>query len=79
MGYASIATLRDMEVAKSMRLSKIFPALSCGVPVIYSGHGEAADVILENECGITVSSESPDKLVTAIKKLASDSASRDKM
>lgn len=79
ISYASIATLRDIEVAKSMRLSKIFPALSCGVPVIYSGYGEAADLIHENGCGVTVTPESPDTLATAIKKLASDGASRDNM
>ena len=45
ISYASVATLRKIEVAKSMRLSKIFPSLSCGVPVIYSGDGEAADLI----------------------------------
>ena len=44
IAFASIATLRNIEVAKGMRLSKIFPSLSCGVPVIYSGFGEAADL-----------------------------------
>ena len=29
IGYASIAVLRDMEVARSMRLSKVYPSLSC--------------------------------------------------
>src|ERR1043166_1316754 len=38
--YASIATLRNMDVAKGMRLSKIFPSINCGVPVIYSATGE---------------------------------------
>ena len=37
IAYASIATLRKMNVAESMRLSKVFPSLSCGVPVIYAG------------------------------------------
>src|SRR5439155_11600544 len=37
VAYAALATLRNVPVAKGMRLSKIFPALSCGVPVIYSG------------------------------------------
>ena len=70
--YASIATLRDVEVAKAMRLSKIFPSLSCGVPVIYSGHGEAADVISTHQCGICVRPEDPEKLAAAINRLASD-------
>ena len=77
--YASIATLRDVEVAKAMRLSKIFPSLSCGVPVIYSGHGEAADVISTHQCGICVRPEDPEKLAAAINRLASDVSARDAM
>lgn len=77
--YASIATLRDVEVAKAMRLSKIFPSLSCGVPVIYSGQGEAADVISTHQCGICVSPEDPEKLAAAINRLASDVSARDAM
>ena len=79
ISYASIATLRDMDVAKSMRLSKIFPSLSCGIPVIYAGYGEAADVIRQNQCGIVVIPENPEKLAVAIEQLASDSAGRDYM
>ncbi len=52
--YSSIATLRNIDVAKGMRLSKVFPSLSCGVPVIYSGVGEAADLIELNQCGLVV-------------------------
>src|SRR5206468_4414734 len=59
IAYASIATLRNMEVAKGMRLSKIFPSLSCAVPVIYAGEGEAADLLRDNGCGVTVAPEDP--------------------
>lgn len=67
--YASIATLRNMEVSKGMRLSKIFPSLSCSVPIIYSGEGEAADLILDSGSGIVTSPENPDQLVNAILEL----------
>lgn len=79
ISYASIATLRDVDVAKTMRLSKIFPSLSCGVPVIYAGHGEAADVLRENQCGIAVQPENPEKLAEAIKQLAADCSYRDQL
>jgi colanic acid biosynthesis glycosyl transferase WcaI len=71
IAFASIATLRNIEVAKGMRLSKIFPSLSCGVPVIYSGFGEAADLIRTTKCGIVVEPENPMLLAQAIKTLAS--------
>jgi len=70
--YASIATLRKIEVAKDMRLSKIFPSLSCGVPVIYSGFGEAAELIKTHKCGLAVEPERPTVLAQAIRTLASE-------
>ena len=71
IAYASIATLRNLEVAEKMRLSKIFPSLSCGVPVIYSGHGEAAELIRTIGCGMVVEPESPLLLAQAVRTLAS--------
>lgn len=79
ISYASIATLRNVEVAKSMRLSKVFPSLSCGVPVIYAGQGEVVDMIRENQCGMCVPPENHVLLASAIKRLASDGPSRDHM
>jgi colanic acid biosynthesis glycosyl transferase WcaI len=79
ISYASIATLRNLDVANQMRLSKVFPSLSCGVPVIYAGLGEAADVIRDNRCGVTVDPENPEKLAAAIEQLASDRVGRDVM
>jgi len=71
IAYASIATLRNLAVAERMRLSKVFPSLSCGVPVIYSGFGEAAELITKNNCGVVVAPENPTLLADAIKHLAS--------
>jgi glycosyltransferase involved in cell wall biosynthesis len=76
IAYASIATLRNIEVASAMRLSKIFPSLSCGVPVIYSGFGEAAELLTANQCGVTVEPEKPDLLARAIEGLASQPSLR---
>ena len=71
IAYASVATLRNIPVAQGMRLSKIFPSLSCAVPVIYSGFGEAADLITAHKCGIVVEPENPKLLAEAMVKLAS--------
>ncbi len=79
IAYASIATLCRMKVARDMRLSKIFPSLSCAVPVIYSGEGEAADLLTKHNCGIAVSPESPKELKNAIIDLAGDPVKREKM
>jgi glycosyltransferase involved in cell wall biosynthesis len=76
IAYASIATLRDLKVARAMRLSKIFPSLSCSVPVIYSGVGEAAELIQAHQCGLAVEPESPGALARAIRTLADDPGMR---
>jgi colanic acid biosynthesis glycosyl transferase WcaI len=72
ISYTSIATLRNIKVAEGMRLSKIFPSLSCGVPVIYSGFGEAADLIRANDCGLVVEPEKPQLLANAILRMSSE-------
>ena len=66
IAYAPIALLRDLPVAEMMRPAKIFPSLSCGVPVIYSGTGETAELLEEYECGIAVPPEDPESLASAI-------------
>ena len=77
--YASIATLRKMDVAKSMRLSKIFPSLSCGVPVIYAGRGEAADLLVTHGCGLVVEPEQPELLARMVLALAQDEQLRTRL
>ena len=79
VAYAAVATLRDIPVAQGMRLSKIFPALSCGVPVIYSGRGEAAELLNTHHCGIAVKPEDASALAQAITLLANSSSLRDEL
>jgi glycosyltransferase involved in cell wall biosynthesis len=79
VAYAALATLRNVPVAKGMRLSKIFPALSCGVPVIYSGEGEAADLIVLNRCGFTPPPEDAAALAQAMRFLARNPALRQQL
>ncbi len=76
---AAIATYRDMAVARRMRPAKLFPALSCGVPVIFSGSGESAELIARNECGIAVPPEDSAALAEAMMKLADDAALRQQL
>jgi len=72
IAYASIACLKNINVATQMRLSKIFPSLSCEVPVIYAGKGEAATIIDVNKCGLTVEPENPSELAKAILSLSAN-------
>jgi colanic acid biosynthesis glycosyl transferase WcaI len=76
IAWASVALLRNLEVARGMRLSKIFPSLACGVPVIYAGTGEAAELLVEHGCGEAIEPENPVALADAIERLAADPVRR---
>jgi glycosyltransferase involved in cell wall biosynthesis len=77
--YASLVVLKNMPIAKKMRLSKTIPPLSCGVPVIYAGLGEAAEILRNERCGVVVEPERPDKLAQAIRDLADRPQQRTEM
>lgn len=79
IAHASIACLKNINVANQMRLSKIFPSLSCEVPVIYSGKGEAAKIISSNNCGITVEPENPAELAKAILSIAENESYKNEL
>ena len=79
IAYASVATLRNMEVAKSMRLAKVFPSLSCAVPVLYAGVGETAELLEAHKCGVVVAPEKPALLAQAIAGLVADPSRRHDM
>ena len=79
IAYASLAILKDIEVARKMRLSKVFPALSCGVPVIFSGLGETPELLEQHAAGIVVPPGDPAGLACAIEDLADDRGRRDAM
>ena len=77
--YASIVVLRALEISKMMRLSKTIPPLSCGVPVLFSGWGETADIIDEYDAGIVCSPEDPKQLADSIEYLADHPEVREQM
>lgn len=77
ISYGFIVVLRDHPVAQKMRLSKTFPPLACGVPVIYAGVGESAEIIRNNGCGIVALPENPASLADAVVSLVDWPEKRD--
>jgi glycosyltransferase involved in cell wall biosynthesis len=67
---ATVVPLRKGELFKGTRPSKIFPALACASPVIFSGEGEMAQLLLENRCGIVVPPEDAPAFAEAVVRLA---------
>jgi glycosyltransferase involved in cell wall biosynthesis len=66
----SVVSLRNIELFKGARPSKIFPALASGVPVLYCGVGESAELIENNHCGIIAEPENPDDIAKKILECA---------
>jgi glycosyltransferase involved in cell wall biosynthesis len=77
--YSSLVVMKDIETAEKMRLSKTFPPLACGVPVLHSGRGEAADLLIEHDCGLCAPPDSPSELADAIRRLADQPELRDRL
>jgi glycosyltransferase involved in cell wall biosynthesis len=66
----SVVSLRNIELFKGARPSKIFPALASGVPVLYCGAGESAELIETNNSGIVAEPENPDDIASKILECA---------
>ncbi len=77
ISFGFIVVLRNIPAAQKMRLSKTFPPLACGVPVIYAGVGESAEIIRNNGCGIVVVPENPALLAEAVVSLVDAPEKRD--
>ncbi|MFT4414429.1 glycosyltransferase family 4 protein [Fredinandcohnia humi] len=65
----SIVSLRNIELFKGARPSKIFPAISTGTPVLYCGSGESAQILLDYNCGRIAPPEDPEGIAAEIKNL----------
>jgi glycosyltransferase involved in cell wall biosynthesis len=67
---ATVVPLRKGDLFKSTRPSKIFPSLACERPVILSGEGESAELLVEHRCGIVVPPEDGAAFADAVERLA---------
>ncbi|RHW37273.1 glycosyltransferase WbuB [Neobacillus notoginsengisoli] len=65
----SIVSLRDIDLFKGARPSKIFPAISTGTPVLYCGAGESVAILEEYNCGKIAPPENPEGIAAAIGSL----------
>jgi colanic acid biosynthesis glycosyl transferase WcaI len=72
ISWASVAVLRKLEIAKKMRLAKAIPPLACGVPLVFAGWGETAEIIDREAVGLRVEPENPQAIAAAIVRLADD-------
>ncbi len=66
MSVAGLSTLRDNPLFAGTRPAKIFAAMACARPVIYSGAGEGARLVAAVDAGPVVAPEDPAALAQAV-------------
>ena len=59
--------------------SKTFDYFSVGIPVVFAGEGDTADLLRESGAGITVTPGNASEMAAAVTRLADDKALRDQM
>jgi len=77
LSSASIVPLKKNKLFEGARPSKMFPAFGSAVPVIYSGEGEAAKLVLSSGGGVVVEPENSEELARAIVELKENPNLRD--
>lgn len=76
---ASIVTVIRSHHSQGARPSKMFSSLACGVPILYSGEGEGAEIVRRGGAGIIVEPESAQALARGMRQLAADREGRDRL
>jgi glycosyltransferase involved in cell wall biosynthesis len=79
LAAGSVVTLMKADLFVDALPSKLIASLSCGVAPIYAGAGEAADLLLKNQCGVVVDPEDSSALRSAIERLADDDLTRSRL
>src|SRR5579862_8277049 len=76
LASAAIVPLVKSNLMSGARPSKMFPALACGVPVLYCGEGEGARLIEDAGVGVVVEPQNPRAFAEAAIALLGDSERR---
>ena len=67
-----LVPLADRPIFSGARPSKMFELMGLGKPMLFCGRGEGAAIVSDNECGIVVPPECPERLAEAVRSLCSD-------
>jgi glycosyltransferase involved in cell wall biosynthesis len=68
----SLIPLKNIELFKTFIPSKMFEIMACGVPIVASLEGEAADILNESKAAKVVKPDNPDEITNAIIKIKDD-------
>ena len=79
LALASIVPLVDLPLMRGARPSKMFPSLACGIPVIYCGRGESAELLETAGAGVSVPPENAVALADEMRRMLADGERRQGM
>jgi glycosyltransferase involved in cell wall biosynthesis len=69
LAAAAVVSVRDIPQALSVRPSKLYPALASGIPVLYAGRGEGAELLRSADAGVIVPNGDVDAIGAAFERL----------
>jgi colanic acid biosynthesis glycosyl transferase WcaI len=72
LSRAALVTIRSGDMFRGVRPARMFPALGCGTPIIYSGEGEGAAIVQQADCGLVVPPGDADAIAQAVRELVAD-------
>jgi len=72
ISYAGFSCLKNLPLFEGARPSKLITIMASGKPVLYSGAGEGARLVLEARAGIVTAPESVSALVEGMRTLLND-------
>ena len=75
----SLIPLKNIELFKTFIPSKMFEIMACGVPIVASLEGEAADILNESQAAEVVKPDNAEEIMRAIIKLKQDKVLLEKL
>ena len=76
---ASIISLAANKFSREARSSKTFPSLACGVPVIFSGDGEAARILRDADAALLGPPDDAETFEKNVRRIVTDAALRERL
>ncbi len=69
LAFAGIATFRDSPLLECTRPAKTLPILASGKPILFSGAGEGAKLVIDSQAGIVTAPGDYNGLAKSVRKL----------
>lgn len=79
MASCALFTVKNLPFLATASPNKVFDAFACGVPVVQATQGWIKDLLMREQCGITVPANDPEAMADAVLQLAHGNGLRTKL